>query len=123
MAVKQTGRKTYKTMQGKAVDMDLLRKRNELEIVDLINFYKNKNKLNITKLGRGTAWMHVGNFSDLQSASNFIQNIEQRQNYKIGCIEEIAFNNKWINKKNINNRIKFCVNTGYSKYLRSLISN
>ena len=98
-------------------------KRNELEIVDLINFYKNKNKLNITKLGRGTAWMDVGNFSDLQSASIFIQNIEQRQNYKIGCIEEIAFNNKWINQKNINNRIKFCANTTYSKYLKSLISN
>ena len=45
--------------------------------------------------------MDVGNFSDLQSASNFIQNVENRQNYKIGCIEEIAFNNKWINKKKI----------------------
>jgi glucose-1-phosphate thymidylyltransferase len=65
-------------------------KRNELEIVDLINLYKNKKKLKITKLGRGSAWMDVGNFSDLQSASNFIQNIEHRQNYKIGCIEEIA---------------------------------
>jgi len=98
-------------------------KRNELEIVDLINFYKNKKKLNVIKLGRGTAWMDVGNFTDLQSASNFIQNIEERQNYKIGCIEEIAFNNKWINKKNINNRIKFCANTSYSKYLKSLIPN
>tara|TARA_B100001996_G_scaffold187770_1_gene143680 strand:- start:4112 stop:4984 length:873 start_codon:yes stop_codon:yes gene_type:complete len=98
-------------------------KRNELEIVDLINFYKRKKKLNVIKLGRGSAWMDVGNFVDLQSASNFIQNIEQRQNYKIGCIEEIAFNNKWINKKNIHNRIKFCANTSYSKYLKNLILN
>ena len=96
-------------------------KRNELEMVDLINLYKNKKKLNITKLGRGSAWMDVGNFSDLQSASNFIQNVESRQNYKIGCIEEIAFKNKWINKKKIANRIKHFANTDYSKYLKNLI--
>tara|TARA_B100001093_G_scaffold247083_1_gene236555 strand:+ start:2456 stop:3328 length:873 start_codon:yes stop_codon:yes gene_type:complete len=98
-------------------------KRKELEIVDLINIYKNKNKLKVTKLGRGSAWMDVGNFSDLQSVSNFIQNIEQRQNYKIGCIEEIAFNNKWIDKKKIINRINFSSNTDYSKYLKYLIKN
>ena len=92
-----------------------------MEIVDLINFYKNKKKLKITKLGRGSAWMDVGNFADLQSVSNFIQNIENRQNYKIGCIEEIAFKNKWIGKKQIINRIKFCAKTDYSKYLKSLI--
>ena len=98
-------------------------KRNELEIVDLINLYKYQKKLYITKLGRGSAWMDVGNFSDLQSASNFIQNIENRQNYKIGCIEEIAFNNKWVNKKNIIKRIKHFANTDYSSYLKNLISN
>jgi glucose-1-phosphate thymidylyltransferase len=96
-------------------------KRNELEIVDLINLYKNKKKLNVIKLGRGSAWMDVGNFSDLQSASNFIQNVESRQNYKIGCIEEIAFNNKWIDRKKIINRIKHFANTDYSKYLKNLI--
>lgn len=96
-------------------------KRNEIEIVDLINLYKKKNKLKVIKLGRGSAWMDVGNFFDLQSASNFIENIEQRQSYKIGCIEEIALNNKWIDKSNINNRIKFCTNNNYSKYLKTLI--
>ena len=98
-------------------------KRNELEIVDLINIYKYQKKLNVTKLGRGSAWMDVGNFSDLQSASNFIQNVENRQNYKIGCIEEVAFNNKWINKEKIINRIKHFTNTDYSRYLKNLISN
>ena len=68
-------------------------------MVDLINIYKKKNKLNIIKLGRGSAWMDVGNFNDLHSANNFIQNIEGRQSFKIGCLEEIAFNNKWITKK------------------------
>ena len=98
-------------------------KRNELEIVDLINIYKYQKKLNVTKLGRGSAWMDVGNFSDLQSASNFIQNVENRQNYKIGCIEEVAFNNKWINKEKITKRIRHFKNTDYSRYLKNLISN
>ena len=98
-------------------------KRKELEIVDLIKIYNSKKKLNIIKLGRGSAWMDVGNFQDLHSASNFIQNIEERQSYKVGCIEEIAFKNKWINKKNLENRVKFCDNTNYSKYLKQLIKN
>ena len=96
-------------------------KRNELEMVDLINIYKKKNKLNFVKLGRGSAWLDVGNYDDLFSASNFIKNIEDRQDYKIGCIEEIALNNKWINKDNIKNRIKFNKNSNYSKYLTELI--
>ena len=95
--------------------------RNELEIVDLINIYKRKKKLNLIKLGRGTAWMDVGSYEDLYSASSFIKNIEDRQNYKIGCLEEISFNNKWITKKNILNRIKFNKNSNYSKYLETLI--
>jgi glucose-1-phosphate thymidylyltransferase len=98
-------------------------KRNELEIVDLINIYKKKRLLNIIKLGRGSAWLDVGNFEDLQNASNFIQNIEQRQNYKVGCLEEVALNNGWITKKNIINRIKFFKNSNYSKYLKDLIKN
>lgn len=98
-------------------------KRKELEIVDLINIYKKQKLLNIIKLGRGSAWLDVGNFEDLQNASNFIQNIEQRQNYKIGCLEEVALNNGWITKKNITNRIKFFKNSNYSKYLVDLIKN
>jgi len=97
-------------------------KRNELEIVDLIRLYKIKKKLRVVKLGRGSAWMDVGNFKDLHSASNFVQNIEERQLYKVGCIEEIAFNNKWINKYNILNRIKHCANESYSRYLKNLIA-
>ncbi len=96
-------------------------KRREIEIVDLINIYKKNKKLNIVKLGRGSAWMDVGNFNDLHSADNFIQNIENRQSFKIGCLEEIAYNNKWINKKNIQNRIKFNKNSKYAQYLRNLI--
>ena len=96
-------------------------KRGEIEIVDLINVYKKNNKLNIIKLGRGSAWMDVGNFDDLHSANNFIQNIEDRQSFKIGCLEEIALNNKWISKQNILNRIKLNSNSYYSNYLKKLI--
>lgn len=96
-------------------------KRGETEMVDLINIYKNLNKLNIVKLGRGSAWMDVGNFNDLHSANNFIQNIEGRQNYKIGCLEEIAFNNKWITKKNLKNRLAQNKKNSYSNYLKNLI--
>jgi glucose-1-phosphate thymidylyltransferase len=96
-------------------------KRKELEIVDLINIYKKKKLLNIIKLGRGSAWLDVGNFEDLQNASNFIQNIEQRQNYMIACLEEISLNNKWINKKNLINRIKFFGNSSYARYLKNLL--
>ena len=96
-------------------------KRNELEIVDLINSYRKKKKLKIIKLGRGSAWLDVGNFEDLNNTSNFIQNVEDRQSYKIGCLEEIAFNMKWIDEKKLKNRIKFFGNTSYSSYLKNLI--
>ena len=96
-------------------------KRGETEIVDLINLYKKKKLLNIIKLGRGSAWLDVGSFEDLQNGSNFIQNIEQRQNYMIGCLEEISLNNKWINKKNLINRIKFFGNSNYARYLKDLL--
>ena len=83
--------------------------------------YKKKKLLNIIKLGRGSAWLDVGSFEDLQNGSNFIQNIEQRQNYMIGCLEEISLNNKWINKKNLINRIKFFGNSNYARYLKDLL--
>lgn len=96
-------------------------KRKELEIVDLINIYKKKNNLKMTKLGRGSAWLDVGTFEDLHEANNFVQNVEKRQNYQIACIEEISLSKKWITKKNIKSRIKFYGNSSYSKYLKTLI--
>ena len=98
-------------------------KRNELEIVDLIKMYNRKNLLKLIKLGRGTAWLDVGNYNDFLSASNYVKNIEDRQSYKIGCLEEIAYNNKWISKINIKNRIKKYKNSKYSEYLRDIIKN
>ena len=95
--------------------------RKEIEIVDLLNKYKNNNQLRAEIIGRGGAWLDTGSIKDFNNTSNFVATIENRQGFKIGCIEEIAFNNKWINKKNIKNSIKFYGNCEYSKYLNSIV--
>jgi glucose-1-phosphate thymidylyltransferase len=96
-------------------------KRKELEIVDLLNKYKNNNKLKAELIGRGGTWLDAGNIKDFYEASNFISTIENRQGLKIACIEEISLNNKWINKKDIKKAIQFYGNCDYSKYLKSII--
>ena len=97
-------------------------KRKEIEIVDLLNKYKNKKKLSAEIIGRGGAWLDTGSIIDFNNTSNFVATIENRQGFKIGCIEEIAFNNKWIEKKQIKEAIKFYGNCEYSKYLNLIIS-
>ena len=97
-------------------------KRKETEIVDLINIYNKKNKLKITDLGRGSTWLDTGTIESLLAASTYVQVVEERQKYKIACLEEIALLKRWINKKNIINRIKFYGNCSYSKYLKKLLS-
>ena len=96
-------------------------KRGEFEIIDLLNMYKRKNKLKAEHIGRGGSWLDTGSIKDFYDAGNFISAIENRQGLKIACLEEIALNNKWINKENIKNSIKFYGNCDYSKYLKSLI--
>ena len=96
-------------------------KRNELEIVDLIKKYLKIKKLKVECMGRGSAWLDTGNAESLFETSQFISNIEKRQGLKIACLEEIALNNKWISKKQVNKRIKFYGDCDYSKYLKKLI--
>ena len=98
-------------------------KRNELEIVDLLNKYKKKNKLSAEIIGRGATWLDTGSIEDFNSASNFVSAIENRQGLKIACIEEIALKNNWINEANIKKSISFYGNCSYSKYLHSLLTN
>ncbi len=97
-------------------------KRGELEIIDLLNIYKKKNKLKAEFIGRGGSWLDTGNVNDFYDASNFISTIENRQGLKIACLEEIALKNNWINKSKITNAINFYGNCNYSKYLKSLIN-
>ena len=96
-------------------------KRGELEIIDLINQYKKNNRLKAEFIGRGGAWLDTGSINDYYKTSAFVQAVENRQGLKIACIEEIAFLNGWIKKKEINNQIKFYGNCEYSNYLRKLI--
>ena len=97
-------------------------KRKELEIVDLLNFYRKKKKLYAELIGRGGAWLDTGNIRDFYNTSNFVSAIENRQGLKIACLEEIAFNNKWIGKKEIDQSIKFYGNCDYSSYLKKLVN-
>jgi glucose-1-phosphate thymidylyltransferase len=95
-------------------------KRGELEIIDLIMKYKKKNTLSSDFIGRGGAWLDTGSIEDYYKTSAFVQAIEDRQGVKIACIEEIALLNKWINKKELDNQIKFYGNCQYSNYLKKL---
>jgi len=96
--------------------------RGELEIIDLIEQYRKKRKLSAEFIGRGGAWLDTGSISDYYKTSAFVQAIENRQGFKIACLEEIALLNKWINKKDIIESIKFYGNCEYSSYLKKLIS-
>ena len=96
-------------------------KRGELEIVDLINKYKKRNKLSADLVGRGGAWLDTGSIEDFYKTSAFVSAIENRQGFKIACLEEIALNNNWIKTNQLKNAIKFYGNCDYSNYLKKLI--
>tara|TARA_B100000287_G_C20500708_1_gene728998 strand:+ start:35 stop:904 length:870 start_codon:yes stop_codon:yes gene_type:complete len=96
-------------------------KRGEVEIVDLLNFYKSKKQLSAHLIGRGGAWLDTGSIEDFYKTSAFVSAIENRQGFKISCIEEIALNNGWISKKEILESINFYGNCEYSSYLKGLI--
>jgi len=96
-------------------------KRGELEIVDLINKYKKKGNLSADLIGRGGAWLDTGSIEDFYKTSAFVSAIENRQGFKIACLEEIALNNNWIQKRQLKDAIKFYGNCDYSNYLRKLI--
>jgi len=96
-------------------------KRGELEIIDLINQYKKKNKLSAEFIGRGGAWLDTGSISDYYKTSAFVQAVENRQGLKIACLEEISLLNGWIKDKEVINQIRFYGNCEYSNYLKKLI--
>ena len=96
-------------------------KRNELEIIDLLNKYRKKNKLKAEFLGRGGAWLDTGSIDDFYNTSSFVSALENRQGLKIACLEEIALNYSWIKKEEIKEAINFYGNCMYSNYLKKLI--
>ncbi|MDO4223257.1 MAG: glucose-1-phosphate thymidylyltransferase RfbA [Acinetobacter sp.] len=94
--------------------------RGELEITDVNNIYLEKQQLNVELLGRGFAWLDTGTHDSLLEASQFVQTIEHRQGLKVACLEEIAFNQGWINADQLLERANFFKKTGYGQYLLKL---
>ncbi len=95
--------------------------RGELEITDVNNVYLQQEELNVELLGRGFAWLDTGTHDSLLEASQFVQTVEHRQGLKIACLEEIAFNNGWIDAGQLLNRATFFKKNGYGQYLLKLL--
>jgi glucose-1-phosphate thymidylyltransferase len=95
--------------------------RGELEITDVNNVYLRMDKLNVGILNRGTAWLDTGTHQSLLQAGQFVEVIEERQGLKIGCIEEIAFRNGYINEEQLLEQAQKLGKSGYGAYLRRLV--
>ena len=89
----------------------------------MLNQYKKRNSLKADFIGRGGAWLDTGSIEDFYKTTAFVSSIENRQGFKIACLEEIAYNYNWINKSHLNASIKFYGNCDYSKYINKLIKN
>ena len=92
-------------------------KRGELEITDLNRMYLEEKSLKVNLLGRGFAWLDTGTHKNLLQASNFIETIQERQGNYVACIEEIAYRNGWIDKKQLLKLAQPLLKTDYGKYL------
>ena len=95
--------------------------RGELEITDVNKAYLEKGKLEVGVLDRGTAWLDTGTFDSLIEAGEFIEVIEKRQGLKIGCIEEIAYRQGWIDDARMEKLANIYLKSGYGVYLKKLI--
>ncbi len=97
--------------------------RGELEITSVLENYLKQDKLKIEILGRGIAWLDAGTHESLIEASSFIQAIEKRQGLKIACLEEIAYQKKFIDLEKLKKAAKMTEKSDYGKYLRKMIKN
>lgn len=97
--------------------------RGEIEITSVNEAYLNKKKLKVELLGRGMAWLDTGTHIGLLEASNFVEAIQKRQGFYIACLEEIAYNNRWIDAETVLELAKTLEKTEYSTYLIDLVNN
>ena len=97
--------------------------RGELEITDVNSAYLEQKQLTVEMLGRGFAWLDTGTHESLLEASHFVHTIEQRQGLKVACLEEIAFNNRWITPEILASQAEKLKKTGYGQYLTKLLSS
>ena len=94
--------------------------RGELEITDVNNAYLERGDLHVERFGRGFAWLDTGTHDSLLEASQYVQTIEHRQGLKVACLEEIAFNNGWIDREQLLSQAQAFGKTGYGQYLYKL---
>lgn len=97
--------------------------RGEIEITEIQNEYLRRGELTVVLMDRGTAWLDTGTFASMNQASQFVQVIEERQGLKIGCIEEIAFQQGFIDAEQLAKLAEPLHKSGYGKYLKSLLDN
>lgn len=95
--------------------------RGELEITDLNRCYLEEGSLTVELMGRGTAWLDTGTHAHLLDAAQFVQVIEERQGLKIACIEEIAFDQGWIDREGLRRCVEFQGKSSYGQYLKRLL--
>ncbi len=96
--------------------------RGEIEITEIHNEYLRQGKLTVVLLDRGTAWLDTGTFASMNQAAQFVQVIEERQGMKIGCIEEIAYQQGFINSSKLEEIAKPLIKSGYGQYLLSILN-
>lgn len=95
-------------------------KRGELEIVDVLRAYLDREELNLKLMGRGYAWLDTGTYGSLLDASMFIRTIEERQGLKVGCVEEVAYRMDFISDKKLKSLAQ-AINTSYGEYLLNIL--
>ena len=95
--------------------------RGELEVTDIHSMYLREGKLNVELLGRGMAWLDTGTFDSLSDASSYIRTLENRQSLKVGCPEEVAWRQGWIDSNHLKVLAEPLRNSGYGKYLYQLL--
>ena len=95
--------------------------RGELEITTVNQMYLSEERLTVELMGRGYAWLDTGTYESLLEAAMFVETIEKRQGYKIACLEEVAWNNGWLNREQVMQTAKALSKNGYGQYLMGLI--
>ena len=97
--------------------------RGELEITSVNQHYLDERRLTVTVLPRGTAWLDTGSFNSLADAGTYVRVLEERQGTKVGCLEEFAWRNGWIDDDKLIKLATELLKSGYGQYLMGLVSN